>query len=38
MASAWLAEKELILQGRRDWRRDAKPIGLSKRSLQRKEG
>jgi hypothetical protein len=33
MASAWLAEKELILQGRRDWRRDAKSIGLSKRAL-----
>jgi hypothetical protein len=33
MASAWLAEKELILQGRRDWRRNAKSIGLSKRAL-----
>jgi hypothetical protein len=33
MASVWLAEKELILQGRRDWRRNAKSIELSKRAL-----
>jgi hypothetical protein len=31
--STWVAGKELMLQGRRNWRHDAKPIGLSKRAL-----
>jgi hypothetical protein len=31
--STWLAGKELMLQDRRNWRHDAKPIELSKRAL-----
>jgi hypothetical protein len=33
MASAWLAEKELMLQGCRDWWHEAESAGITKRSL-----
>jgi hypothetical protein len=36
-ASAWLAEKELMLQGRRDSRHEAKSTGISKDHYEEKE-